>query len=159
MSESNVSEYTAASTGRDWLVASLGLAAKRIKADPTRLVAALSEEMPESDQRVVADAGIQAMLARNYAEAVRISADGWVDDVLAFCSPWGFDLADIGIPVLLWHGEDDIFSPVSHSRWLARRIPGAIVAVEPGSAHFDALRVLPDVLSWLIRKAPESRAG
>jgi pimeloyl-ACP methyl ester carboxylesterase len=158
MAESNVSEYTAATAGPEWLVAILGLAAKRIKADPTRLVAALSEQMPESDQRVMADAGIHAMLIRNYAEAVRISADGWIDDVLAFCSPWGFDLADIDIPVLLWHGEEDVFSPVSHSRWLAGRIPGAIVAVEPGSAHFDALRVMPDVLAWLIRKATESRA-
>jgi pimeloyl-ACP methyl ester carboxylesterase len=159
MTDSNVSEYTAATAGRESLLASLGPAARGIKADPTRLVTALSEEMPEADQRVVADAGIRAMLVRNYAEAVRISADGWIDDILAFCSPWGFDPADIGVPVLLWHGEDDVFSPVSHSLWLARRIPGAIVEVESGSAHFDALRVMPDVMSWLIRKTAELRAG
>jgi len=159
MADSNVSEYTAATAGRESLVACLGPAARGIKADPARLVAAISEEMPEADQRVVADAGIRAMLVRNYAEAVRISADGWIDDTLAFCSPWGFDLADIGMPVLLWHGENDVFSPVAHSRWLARTIPGAIVSVEPGSAHFDALRVMPDIMSWLIRKTPELRAG
>lgn len=153
MSDSNVGEYTAATAGRESLVASLGLAARGIKADPASLVTAISGEMPESDQRVVADAGIRAMLIRNYAEALRISADGWIDDVLAFCSPWGFDLSDIGIPVLLWHGENDVFSPVSHSHWLAGQIPGAIVEVEPGSAHFGALEVMPDVLSWLIRKA------
>lgn len=153
MSDSNVGEYTAATAGRESLVASLGLAARGIKADPASLVTAISGEMPESDQRVVADAGIRAMLVRNYAEALRISADGWIDDILAFCSPWGFDLSDIGIPVLLWHGENDVFSPVSHSHWLAGQIPGAIVEVEPGSAHFGALVVMPDVLAWLIRKA------
>jgi pimeloyl-ACP methyl ester carboxylesterase len=108
---------------------------------------------------VVADAGIRALLVKNYAEAVRISADGWYDDILAFCSPWGFEPSGIDVPVLLWHGEDDRFSPVSHTRWLAREIPHATAAVEPGSAHFGALQVMPDVMSWLIRKRPDLGAG
>ena len=151
MADSNVSEYTAATAGRESLVASLGPAVKEIKADPARLVAAISEEMPEADQRAVADAGIRAMLVRNYAEAIRISADGWIDDILSFCSPWGFDLADIGVPVLLWHGEDDVFSPPAHARWMAKQIPTAELWVRPDTAHFGALEVVPDVLSWLIR--------
>lgn len=159
MTDSNVSEYTAAAAGSESLVASLGLAARKIRADPASLVTTISQEMPESDQRVVADAGIRAMLVKNYAEAVRISADGWYDDILAFCSPWGFEPADIVVPIKLWHGEDDRFSPVSHTRWLAREIPDAIAEVEPGSAHFGALQVMPDVMSWLIRRAAESRAG
>jgi hypothetical protein len=44
-----------------------------------------------------------------------------------------------------------VFSPVSHSRWLAGQIPGASIHVQPGAAHFAAIEVLPDVLSWLIR--------
>jgi hypothetical protein len=31
--------------------------------------------------------------------------------------------------------------------------------VKPGSAHFDALTVMPEVLSWLIRETAEQRAG
>lgn len=159
MADSNVSEYTAATAGRESLVASIGLAAREVKADPARLIAALFEEMPESDQGVVADAGIRAMLVRNYAEAVRITADGWYDDILAFVSVWGFEPCDIDVPVLLWHGENDRFSPVSHSLWLGQEIPGAVVVVKPGSAHFDALTVMPEVLSWLIRETAEQRAG
>lgn len=64
--------------------------------------------------------------------------------------PWGFDPADITCPVMLWHGEKDVFSPVGHSRWLGDRIPGATTVLEPGAAHFDALSVLPRVLSWLL---------
>ena len=107
--------------------------------------------MPESDCLVVPDAGIRALLADNCAEALRYSPDGWSDDGPAFCSPWGFDPADIQLPDLLWHGADDVFSPVGHTRWLADRIPGAHLLIRPSSGHFAALNVLPDVLSWLIR--------
>lgn len=152
MSDSNVLEYSTAAFAPDELVAHLMHAATRIKADPASHVNdIIGPEMPESDRRVVSDGGIRSMLERMFAEATVASADGWIDDALAFCSPWGFDIADIKVPVLLWHGENDVFSPVAHARWLAERIPGAIMAIRPGSAHFGALEVLPDVLSWLIR--------
>jgi pimeloyl-ACP methyl ester carboxylesterase len=102
----------------------------------------------------VADTGIRALLAKNFAEALRDSADGWIDDALAFASPWHFDISSIRVPVLLWHGEEDVFSPVAHTRWLAEQIPGALLTVIPGKAHFGALEVVPDVLSWLIRPVP-----
>jgi pimeloyl-ACP methyl ester carboxylesterase len=125
--------------------------AARIKANPADHVAALRPEMPAADPRVVTDVGIRTLLAQNYAEALRDSADGWIDDVLAFCAPWGFNLADITVPVLLWHGENDVFAPVAHARWLADQIPHAILSIRPGAAHLAALEVMPDVLSWLIR--------
>jgi pimeloyl-ACP methyl ester carboxylesterase len=152
MTDINVTEYTFATTDPETLAARLIRTAAQIKANPSSYVASIYEELTESDRRVVADAGIRALLAESYAEALRNSADGWIDDSLAFCAPWGFDPSRIEVPVLLWHGEDDVFSPVAHTRWLAARIPGAISVVSPGAAHFDALRVAPDVLSWLIRR-------
>ena len=104
---------------------------------------------------MVADAGIRLGLMRTYAEAVRESPYGWIDDVSAFRAEWGFDPATVSVPVLLWHGERDMFSPVSHSRWLGARIPDAMVVVKSDAAHFDALSVLPDILQWLIAD-PES---
>jgi pimeloyl-ACP methyl ester carboxylesterase len=151
MSDSNVREYTSAATQPEALTATLVRTADQIRTDPASHVAELGPELPESDQRMMADACLRALLARNYAEALRDSADGWIDDSLAFCSPWGFDPADIKVPVLVWHGQDDVFSPVAHSRWLADRIPNASMLIQPGAAHFAALEVLPDVLAWLIR--------
>lgn len=151
MSDSNKREYTSARTEPEALTMRLIQAAARIKANPASHLTTIGPEMPEADLRVVSDVGIRAMLARNYAEALRDSADGWIDDALAFCSPWGFDPADIKVPVLLWHGEKDVFSPVAHTRWLVEHIPEAISAIRPNRAHFDALVVVPDILSWLIR--------
>jgi pimeloyl-ACP methyl ester carboxylesterase len=151
MAASNVHEYTTAASEPESLIAELVQTAARIAADPTSHVSKLGPEMPESDLRVVADTGIRALLAKNFAEALRQSASGWIDDALAFCAPWGFNLSDIRVPVLLWHGENDVFSPAAHARWLAGKVPSAELWVLPNTAHFGALEVVPDVLSWLIR--------
>jgi pimeloyl-ACP methyl ester carboxylesterase len=151
MAESNIREFTTAAAAPESLSLELAQTAAKIKADPMSHVATLGPEMPEADRRVVADTGIRALLAKNFAEALRHSAAGWIDDALAFCSPWGFNLSDIRVPVLLWHGEDDVFSPAAHARWMAAQIPTAELLVRPDTAHFGALEVVPDVLSWLIR--------
>ncbi|MFJ2931181.1 alpha/beta fold hydrolase [Streptomyces sp. NPDC087219] len=92
---------------------------------------------------------MRAVLLRTYQEALRVSHHGWLDDCLAFVRPWGFDVSSVTTPVLLWHGLDDAFSPVAHSRWLAERIPGAEPVLVPDAGHFAAQLALPDVLHWL----------
>ncbi|MBG0826237.1 alpha/beta hydrolase [Planomonospora sp. ID67723] len=149
MSRSNVIEYTAAAHGHNALSALLDAVADEVRADPTRLVPALDTDLPEPDRHIVADFGIRRMLATTFAEALRDSAAGWVDDALAFNAPWGFDPARITVPTMLWHGDEDVFSPVGHARWLGRQIPDATVVIQEGAAHFGSLRVLPDVLTWL----------
>lgn len=153
MADSNVDAYTTAASDPELLTARFMQVAAKIQADPASHVADLRIEMPEPDQRVVADARIRAMLAENYAEALHFSADGWIDDLLAFSSPWGFDVADIQVPVLLWHGQNDVFSPAMHTQWLAERIDRAFIEIHPSSAHLGALERVPDMLSWLVRSA------
>ncbi|HET6355327.1 alpha/beta hydrolase [Streptomyces sp.] len=148
MAESNVREYTNAADGLLQVTAALNLRAVAIRANPKALVDGLRGELSNSDRRIVSDTGIQRMLVRNFREALRSSADGWVDDVMAFSTGWGFRPEAINTPVLLWHGKDDAFAPAEHTRWLAERIPGAYLVVESGAAHFGALEVLARVLSW-----------
>ncbi|MER7761503.1 alpha/beta hydrolase [Streptomyces sp. NPDC097619] len=164
MTSHNVREYTAATVDPADLAARLIPRSDAIRRDPGRLLEELRLELTDNDRVIVSDAGLRLMLERNYREGLRQSAYGWLDDIHAFSTPWGFDPADIRCPVLLWHGEQDVFSPVGHSRWLARRIPGATADFEPTAAHFAAFRALPEVLTWLIRglyppRAPERRSA
>ncbi|MFF5446570.1 alpha/beta fold hydrolase [Streptomyces sp. NPDC012888] len=152
MTAHNVREYTTASVDPEGLAARLIPRAAGIREDPGRLLEELRRELTDHDRMTVSDAGLRRMLERNFAEGVRHSAYGWIDDVLALSSPWGFDLAAISCPVLLWHGEKDVFSPIGHSRWLAQRIPGATAAFDPEAAHFAAFRAFPDILTWLLRE-------
>jgi pimeloyl-ACP methyl ester carboxylesterase len=154
MARSNVMEFTAASNGYAGIAAHTKQVADAIRADPTSLIVRLQAELPDPDKRVVADRGIRSKLVEAYAEAMRTSDYGWIDDTLAFSLPWGFDPAAVSVPVLLWHGANDVFSPASHARWLASRIPNATVIVQAGAAHFGALDVLPDILRWLSSSRP-----
>lgn len=157
MAQSNVTEFTAAGNSYADIVAHTNAVASAVRADPASLLAKLQADLPDSDRRVVADRGIRSMLLETYTEALRSSAYGWVDDAMAFCSPWGFDPAAVSVPVLLWHGAHDVFSPASHARWLADRIPSAAVVVQAGAAHFGALDVLPDILRWVSADRPDDR--
>jgi pimeloyl-ACP methyl ester carboxylesterase len=149
MADSNVAEYEAVARGYAQVEAVAEAAAVAVRADPASLLAKIQPDLPDPDLRVVADRGIRSLLLATYAEALRKSAHGWIDDDLALHRPWGFDPATVAIPVLLWHGAIDNLSPVSHVKWLAERIPGAAVVVQAGAAHFGALDVLPDILRWL----------
>jgi pimeloyl-ACP methyl ester carboxylesterase len=149
MTEQNVTDYSAARLGHHAVATRLERAAKQIRSDPRSMLASLYADLTGSDRIVVSDLGIRQMLLSNYAEGLRLSAAGWIDDVLAFTSPWGFDPADIEVPTLLWHGSEDRFTPAGHAAWLGGRIPGAVSIIAPGRSHFDAIDVLPRVVAWL----------
>ncbi|HTJ72003.1 MAG TPA: alpha/beta hydrolase [Actinospica sp.] len=149
MTESNRREYTIAESGVRPLAQVIETAAEEIRRDPAKLLRNLGPELPLQDWRVVADNVIRAGLRDNYEAAVSRSGAGWVDDARSFTQDWGFDPADILVPTLLWHGAKDVFSPLSHTRWLARTIPGAIEQIVEDAAHFTAFDAQPSVLSWL----------
>ncbi|WP_199484940.1 alpha/beta fold hydrolase [Actinomadura craniellae] len=153
MNDSNRREYRTTDDDVDFLAADLIDRAKQIQEDPDSLVRRLLPELERADRRVVEDVGLRRLLGQTYREAVRLGADGWIDDVLAFRRDWGFELPAIRVPVLLWHGAEDMFSPVGHTRWLAERIPGALLRVEPGLAHFGAVEILPRILAWIAEPA------
>jgi pimeloyl-ACP methyl ester carboxylesterase len=150
MTESNQREYTIAESSVLELARVIETSAEQIRNDPAQLLRDLLPELSLPDRRVVADYGINLGLRRNYAMALLRSAAGWVDDARSFTQDWGFDLADIQVETRLWHGAQDMFSPVAHTRWLARAIPGAREHIEPDKAHFSAIEKLPDLLPWLI---------
>ncbi len=148
MTPSNVRAYKEAELGHSRIADAMEFRSRQIKDDPVRLLNGLRTELSSADREVVADSGLRRMLQSNYREAFRHGADGWIDDVLAFTADWGFDIGSIRVPTWLWHGADDQFSPVDHSRWLADHIPGAELFVEPGAAHFGAFRVMTTALAW-----------
>ncbi|MEG3631299.1 alpha/beta fold hydrolase [Streptomyces poriticola] len=154
MAPSNIDEFSTAAADPEEYEARLIPRSASIRSDPAQLLEELRSEMTEDDRKIVSDSGVRSMLLRNYCEALRSSPYGWIDDSYALTVPWGFDPACIQVPVLLWHGARDAFSPVTHSSWLAARIPRATFKIEPSAAHFGALRALPDVLRWSLGTSP-----
>jgi pimeloyl-ACP methyl ester carboxylesterase len=141
---------------RGGLLEGLDARALLMAEDPDSLIKFLLPELAASDRRVVEDPAMRELLVATYFEAVRSGSGGWIDDALALRRPWGFKMADVECPVLLWHGDDDRFSPVAHTRWLAEQLRGTRVDVDEvqlrivkGAAHFAAFEIMPEVLNWL----------
>ena len=149
MNDANVREFAAARSDEQKLIESLRLQADRTRRSPLSLLDSLRGQITAPDRRVVQDVTIERLLLETYAEAMRPGPYGWIDDTLALRRDWGFRLPDIRQRVRLWHGADDNVVPVSHTRWLAERIPRAEVEVQTGAAHFGAMEILTDILSWL----------
>lgn len=149
MAQSNVEEYEKADGDTAEVEASITDLADQVRDDPENLLRHLLPELAAADLRVIGDVAIRRLMTETYTEALREGAAGWIDDVLALRRPWGFDLSAITAPVLLWHGAQDTFSPVTHAYWLAKRIPTAVIKVQTDAAHFNAVEILPSVLAWI----------
>ena len=76
-------------------------------------------------------------------------SQGWWEDN-CMISPWGFDLADIAVPVLLLHGRQDMFVPFGHGEWLAAHIPNVEAWLLDDDGHLTLLQNrVPEVHAWL----------
>jgi len=80
-------------------------------------------------------------------------ADGLIDDDLAFVKPWGFDVAGIGVPVLVVQGGEDRVVPPAHADWLARRIAGSELVSRPLDGHISVLDACPAAMDWIVANA------
>jgi pimeloyl-ACP methyl ester carboxylesterase len=150
MDPENIKEFGLAEQGEAVLQPELERMAvadlERITVDPSKL---LSDdwELAEADRAVLADPRMQTVIVEMAREAHRNGVWGWVDDDLAFLRPWGFDVAEIRVPVEVHYGVQDVLVPAAHGEWLARHVPGAQVTVGQEAGHLAD----PDTLLRLLQ--------
>jgi pimeloyl-ACP methyl ester carboxylesterase len=159
MNQQNVLEYAQVEAEHKAHLAKITSWAERVREEPRQLLAMLESGVCETDRRVLDDIVLRRQLINTYAEALRHGPHGWIDDSLAFRKDWEFDLGEIRRPVLLWHGDNDSFSPLRHTEWLGEHIPGAQVEIQAGIGHFGALETLPRILTWAARELPRASAA
>jgi pimeloyl-ACP methyl ester carboxylesterase len=88
--------------------------------------------------------------ARTNHEALAPGSQGWWDDSYGLVLPWGCDLADIAVPVLLLHGRQDTIVPFAHGQWLAAHIPGVEARLLDDDGHLSLQEHrISEVHSWL----------
>jgi pimeloyl-ACP methyl ester carboxylesterase len=140
MDPENVKEFGWALAGEDVLTHELqGLQEQieeRARVDPSTILQDF--DMSESDRAEMARPEVVQILGESTFEWAVNGVGGWVDDELAFLQPWGFDPADISVPVLIRYGLTDVFVPPAHGEWLAANVPGCIVKVNDTAGHLGA---------------------
>jgi pimeloyl-ACP methyl ester carboxylesterase len=74
-----------------------------------------------------------------------------IDDDLAYVASWGFDPADVAVPLLIVHGGADLMVPGAHGFWLAHHCPTAELWLRPEDGHISILNWAEAALAWLTR--------
>jgi pimeloyl-ACP methyl ester carboxylesterase len=88
-------------------------------------------------------------LTASMQDGLSQSGEGWWEDNCTIL-PWGFELSDISVPVLVMHGREDMFVPFGHGEWLAGRIPGAEARLLDHDGHLTLMQNrIPEVHAWL----------
>ncbi len=137
MGEENVVEFGHALEGEDALRPYLEAYREDfLTVDADGVIASLATVLPEVDRAQLTDE-FGDDVARGFRRAVQVGIEGWLDDDLAFCAPWGFDLDEVRRPTFLWQGEADLMVPAAHGRWLARHVPGVSAHLEAGEGHLS----------------------
>jgi pimeloyl-ACP methyl ester carboxylesterase len=94
--------------------------------------------------------GLAEYTIRANHEALAPGSQGWWDDSYGLIRPWGFEVADISVPVLLLHGRQDKFVPFAHGQWLATHIPGVEARLLDDDGHLTLQEYrVGEVHSWL----------
>jgi pimeloyl-ACP methyl ester carboxylesterase len=160
MGEDNIIEFSAALRGEDELRPYLLREREHLKdVAAADVVASLETLLPDVD-RAVLTGEFAEDTAVSFREAVRTGVEGWLDDDLAFASPWGFGLEEISVPAMIWQGTADLMVPFSHGRWLASRLPGASAHLEEGEGHLSVgLGALDRMLDELLGAAGDEPGG
>ena len=95
-----------------------------LEVDVSGFVNAISTILPDVDKTaMIGNANLGQYLIDLVKEGLKNSTDGWVDDDLAFVRPWGFELDEIKVPVILYQGSEDKMVPFAHGQWLAKHLP------------------------------------
>ncbi|VAW79180.1 Alpha/beta hydrolase fold [hydrothermal vent metagenome] len=91
----------------------------------------------EADKRVLLRNDIREVLAASLRESFCQGAYASTHDVVIYQKPWGFKLADIRIPVHLWHGDADRIVPCHHSQFVHSQLTGSTLTILPNEGHFS----------------------
>jgi len=151
MDRQNVTEFGWALEGEERLAFELDSLAQQRVRQATADAAALHDhfDLPEADRAVMARTDFAEMTRQSIAEEFRNGPAGWVDDDLAFVTPWGFDPAAIAVPTQVWYGSSDVLVPPRHGEWIAATVPSAIVRRTDLGHMGDPDADLLELLGWL----------
>jgi pimeloyl-ACP methyl ester carboxylesterase len=118
-----------------------------VAASPAQVALDMQARAPGADLTLLTDQAVSMQ------QALAPGIEGTWDDCVAQITPWGFDVTQISIPVLLLHGGQDRAVPFSHGQWLAAHIPGAEAWFFDDEGHALREAHIEDVHTWLINRS------
>ena len=111
---------------------------------------------PRGDKELLARPEFRAMFLDDLLNGSRFHFGAVLSDIILFTRPWGFEAADVAVPVHWWHGDGDHIIPHAHGEHMAERLPHARFTTIPGESHLGGLGVATEVLTELMELGPRT---
>jgi pimeloyl-ACP methyl ester carboxylesterase len=115
--------------------------------DPERFFDDSVAAMTGADRAVLTEPALRLRMIENSGELYRQGGRGLYDEALVLARRWGFDAADIRVPVHIWHGQMDETVPVRMAYYVAARIPGSSAVFYPAEGHHLLYQRWPEILA------------
>lgn len=113
---------------------------------------------PRGDRELLARPEFKAMFLDDLINGARFQVGAPLADIILFTRYWGFDAADVTVPVRWWHGNDDHIIPHAHGVHMVERLPDATFSTLDGESHLSGMSVAIEVLETLMELGPRKIA-
>jgi len=114
---------------------------------------------PPGDKFLLSRPEFKAMFLDDMLNGTRFQTSAPINDLLLFTRHWGFEAADVTVPVHWWHGADDHIVPLRHGQHVVDRLPDATMSVIDGESHLGGLGIAEDVITTLMDLDPGPEAA
>ncbi|WP_231123801.1 alpha/beta fold hydrolase [Nocardioides sambongensis] len=105
---------------------------------------------PAGDKNLLARPEFKAMFLDDLLNGARFQTSAPLADLVLFTREWGFDLADVAVPVRWWHGDEDHIVPFRHGQHVVDRLPDATMSTIDGESHLGGLGIVRGVLDEVL---------
>jgi len=122
-----------------------------LRKNPEGVAKKMLASVPETDQKVLNDTDVKAVLLPALSESYRNGAAGQAWEAKTLVRPWGFRLQDVEIPVHIWHGEADVNNPLQSAKYIGDTIPTTHAKIYPGEGHFFIMKRWGEILAELLK--------
>ena len=106
------------------------------------------KQLPPADAEVLGRPEMRRLFQLEMGGASKTTGRAWAQDLTLFALDWGFDLAAIKVPVVLWQGTADQVVPQQYARVMHEEIPGSRLHDVEGQGHL----LLVDGLEMILRE-------
>ncbi|MEM7098422.1 MAG: alpha/beta fold hydrolase [Pseudomonadota bacterium] len=108
--------------------------------------------LPEADQALFKDQQFYQMSLAAMTENRRYGSMAMARDLALLTHTWPFEPGDIKLPTTIWHGVNDLISPLPAVEDLASSLPNATLYRVPHETHMMINRHWSTIIACLLRK-------
>ncbi|GAB2747488.1 alpha/beta hydrolase [Nocardioides pakistanensis] len=138
------------SAGRVPIGLALTVGVRLAKPFAGRVLDLYARMQPPGDRELLGRPEFRAMFLDDLLNGSRKQVTAPLSDLILFSRHWGFEAADVKVPVRWWHGDDDHIVPHRHGEHMVAILPDAVLRTIEGESHLSGLGLAEEILTTLM---------